>query len=82
MTKPMKFTEVKERFYIKSDWYARRNNIKYRVASYRGDRFYVTANCCKTQVTFNSLWKEVSFATLDEAFTYCENFSFEENIND
>jgi hypothetical protein len=72
----MKFTKK----YIKFQnpyWEGKRNNIKFTISCYGTDKFYVVADCSKSNEVFNSLWKEIVFDSLEEASEYCNSFKFE-----
>ena len=72
----MKFTEERLR-YGRSYHKGRKNGVKFTVGM-DGAMWYVVAEHIKNDTSFNSLWKNIRFKTLEQAQKWCEEFKAED----
>lgn len=70
----MKFTEKRERW-GESTYVGRKGGFIFTCSlhKYDGD-YYIMVFNPKTEYRLNSLWKEITFPTLEEAYKWCEEF--------
>jgi hypothetical protein len=68
----MKFTKKTERW-SNPRWYGQKNKIQFEIAGVKG-RYYVLM-AGENDFSYNTLWIDLFFETLEVAMEYCENYT-------
>lgn len=57
-------------------WKGRKNGFCFEInlSNKKGNTYYALVNHAKKDIVFNSLWAEITFATIQDAFDWCNTF--------
>jgi hypothetical protein len=74
----IKFRKVREKsgFNTLYTWKGRKNGFVFEISLTQqyGNTYYATVQHTKKDIRFNSLWNKITFATLQDAFNWCDKF--------
>ena len=67
---------VKSRFNTSYTWKGRKKGFCFELslAKEYGNTYYAMVTHTKKDIRFNSLWSKINFATLQDAFNWCDEF--------
>lgn len=77
MEKNIKFRKVRVKFGFKVTytWKGRKKDFLFNVSlGNKNADYYTTVSHITKDIRFNSLWSNITFATIQDAFDWCDNF--------
>lgn len=72
----MRFSEKKDTWGRTSNFVGRKNGFIFDYSDASGGGYYVVVEHKTKDITFNTLWDQLTFNTKEECETWCENFNY------
>lgn len=72
----MKFIEKSGTWGRRSTFVGRKKGFIFDYTNSNDGGFYVVVDHKSKDITFNSLWEDLTFETTEECETWCENFNY------